>query len=75
MKAQLRRLQASSLVTAELAEARTRFTEYARDADDLLDRGVTALEATDSLQQQVGELRMVRPRMETEVTGLNVHVT
>lgn len=69
LQAQVHRLQASSSVTAELAEALTRLTEYARENDDLLDREATALKASVGLRHQVGELYMERSQLVTEVTG------
>lgn len=74
LQAQVRRLQASSLAAAELAEARTRLTEYARENNDLPDREATALKANYSLRHQVGELNMERSHLITEVTGVEARV-
>lgn len=75
VQAQVRRLQASSLKTAELAKSRKRLTEYAREAKDLRDRKATVLKATDNLRQQAGELHIERFRLETEVAVFNARVT
>lgn len=47
LKAKVPRLQALNLATGELAEARTRLTEYAREKDDLRDRETTALNVSE----------------------------
>lgn len=53
VQAQVRRLQASSLATAELADARTRLTEYALEAEYFQDREAATVNTTENLRKKI----------------------